>query len=483
MDVMKAIIGRRDPSRDKNRKTGLWLTACLSVLSLQALILPNIAHAQDDASQNVIRDTEIESFLKAQTRPVLSGAGLDPDKVHYLLIASDDLNAFSTFHLVIGLNTGLIMEADTPNELFGVIAHETGHLSGGHMMRTDEIERAGRAPMAISLGLGVIAALAGAPDAGLNLMASSGQFGAMGSLHYMQTEESAADVAGVKAMEKAGMSAKGLVDFFYKFRNVETFSHAERYEFFRTHPLSRERIQALQGFASKQPHYGVVDTPETIAQFNIVKAKLAGFLNDPIKTFKLYPLSDTSFPARYARIIATYKQGEWDKALSQLDTLISEQPNNPYLWELKGQIYFETGRPALAKPAHEKSVELMPQAALLQLNLGQTLIAMNDKDDLNSAVAHLLESIKYEEDDSFAWEQLAQAYDGLKQPGLARLATAEAQFYQGDYMAARTSAVWSQKFLDATSPEYRRARDIVMATSSELGVQPVDSETKRGKRP
>ena len=437
-------------------------------------------HAQDDeAAPNIIRDTEVESFLKDQTTPVLTAAGLDASKVHYWLIASDDLNAFSTFHLVIGLNTGLIMQADTPNQLFGVIAHETGHLSGGHMMRTDEIEQAAKAPMAITLGLGIVAALAGAPDAAAYLAGSSQGFGELNALHYMQTEESAADVAGAKAMEKAGMSGKGLVDFFYKFRNVETFSHADRYEFFRTHPLSRERIAALNDFVRKQPHFNTVDTPEVIAKFAIVKAKLAGFLDDPIQTFKLYPETDTSYPARYARVIATYKQGKWDDALKQLDGLLAEQPNNPYLWELKGQIYFETARPALAKPAHEKSVELMPNAALLQLNLGQTLIALGDKDDLNEAVAHLQESVKYEEDDSFTWEQLAQAYDGLKQPGLARLATAEAQFYGGDYMAARTSAVWSQKYFDAASPEYRRARDIVMATSSEMGIVPVAGETKR----
>ncbi|CAM3194437.1 M48 family metalloprotease [Asticcacaulis taihuensis] len=461
----------------KRYAAGMVIPACLMTA---AVFLPVSANAQD--SQSIIRDTEVEAFLKTNTRPVLDAAGLDPDRVHYLLIASDELNAFATTGLRIGINTGTIMEADNPNQLFGVIAHETGHLSGGHMMRTDEIERAARAPMAISLGLGIVAALAGAPDAGLGIAASSSTFGTLGALHYMQTEESAADVAGVKAMEKAGMSAKGLVDFFYKFRNVETFSNAERYQFFITHPLSRERIQATTRLAQSQPHYNTPDNPETVKEFDIVKAKLSGFLDDPLKTYQKYPETDTSYPARYARVIATYKRGQWDQAISQLDKLIAEQPENPYLWELKGQIYFETGRAALAVPAHLKSVELMPQAPLLQLNLGQALIAVGDKDSLNAAVAHLQQSIKYEEDDSFAWQQLAQAYDALNQPGLARLSTAEAQFYAGDYMAARTSAVWSQKYLDIKSPEYRRARDIVMTSSSEMGIDPVDRETQRRRK-
>ena len=451
-----------------------------ATLMAGASLLPVIAQAQE--SQSIIRDTEVEAFLKVNTRPVLDAAGLDPDRVHYLLIASDELNAFATTGLRIGINTGTIMEADTPNQLFGVIAHETGHLSGGHMMRTDEIERAARVPMAVSLGLGIVAALAGAPDAGLGIAASSGTFGTLGALHYMQTEESAADVAGVKAMEKAGMSAKGMVDFFYKFRNAETFSNAERYQFFITHPLSRERIQATTRMAQSQPHYNTPDNPETIKEFEIVKAKLSGFLDDPLKTYQKYPETDTSYPARYARVIATYKRGQWDQAIDQLDKLIVEQPDNAYLWELKGQIYFETGRAALAVPAHQKSVDLMPQAPLLQLNLGQSLIAVGDKDSLTSAVTHLQESIKYEDDDSFAWEQMAQAYDGLNQPGLARLSTAEAQFFAGDYMAARTSAVWSQKYLDIKSPEYRRARDIVLTASSEMGIDPVEQETRRRRK-
>ncbi len=460
------------------RNGAAWVAAAMTIVA------PMAASAQDvdPNSQAIIRDTEVESFLKTNTRPVLAAAGLDPDKVHYYLIASDDLNAFSTFRLVIGLNTGLIMAADNPNQLFGVISHETGHLSGGHMVRTDEIEKAGRAPMAISLGLGIIALLARAPQAGAGLMASSQGFGELNMLHYMQTEESAADVAGVKAMEKAGMSGKGLVDFFYKFRNVETFSHADRYEFFSTHPLSRERIQALSDFVKKQPHYNTPDDPKVVEQFNIVRAKLVGFMDDPIKTYQLYPETDTSFAARYARAIATYKGGQWDQALSQVDDLIKDQPDNPYLWELKGQIYFETGRPKLAKPAHEKSVELKPDAALLQLNLGQTLIALGDKDDLNEAVVHLQKSVEAEEDDSFAWQQLAQAFDALGKPGNARLATAEAQFYDDDLDAARTSAVWSQKYFRPESPEFRRARDIVMSTSSELGIPPVEGETQ-SRRP
>lgn len=446
------------------------------------LLLSEEAQAQSSNSNTVIRDTEIEHFLYQRSLPVLDASGLQAERVQYYIIANNDLNAFATLGLRIGLFTGLIMECEKPNELFGVIAHEAGHLAGGHILRGEEVERAARAPMIVTLGLGIITALAGAPDAGAVMMASSGTMGTLNALQYLQSQESAADASAVRSLEAAGMSGKGIVEFFQKFRNYEVFSNAERYKFFRTHPLSRERIQALDRAVREQSHYAAVDPPEVIAEFNIVKAKLNGFLSDPIRTYRLYPETDTSYAARYARLIADYKSSHWDRALSALELLMAEQPDNPYLWELKGQIYFETGRAPLALPSHERSVELMPDAPLLRLNLAQTQVAHGNKEMAEQAVKNLNRALARESDNIFAWRLMAQAYDTLENPGMARLSTAEGQFHAGDYRSARTSAVWSQKYFEPNSPQFRRARDIVMTTSTELGVDPVDGESAR-RRP
>ncbi|WP_298332000.1 M48 family metalloprotease [Asticcacaulis sp.] len=448
----------------------------LAAASLMTLAVTGLAPKAQ--AQTVIRDTEIERFLHKETRGILTASGLNADQVQFLLIADQSINAFATSRQIIGLNTGMIGEAETPNELFGVIAHEAGHQAAGHTVRSDEIYQAAKAPMAISLGLGIIAILAGAGDAGVGLLGSSQTFGTLGALRYMQTQESAADIAGVKALERAGMSGRGLVEFFDKLRNYETFSNAERYQYFRTHPLSRDRVATLRRLVEQQPHKDAVDSPELIAEFSIVKAKLSGFLDHPQKVFMRYPESDRSYPARYAHVIAWYKQTEVKKALSELDQLLTEQPNNPYLWELKGQIYFETGQTALSIPAHRKSVELLPDAPLLMVNLGQALIAAGGDDNLREGIERLNASLKYEPDNSFAWNLLAQGYDGLKMPGQARLASAEAEFYQGNIPQARTFAVWSQKNLPKDSVEYRRARDIVLTTSSLMGIDPVEEETR-----
>jgi len=436
------------------------------------------AKAQEADGISVIRDTEIEDFLKSRTQLIFAAAGIDHNRIRYYLIASDELNAWASLGLRMGLNTGLILECETPNQLFGVMAHEAGHLAAGHVMRTEEVERAARAPMAISMGLGIIAALAGATQAGAVLMGSAQTFGTLNALKYLQSQESAADAAAMRFLEASQMSSKGLVDFFYKFRNHEIFSDAERYKFFRTHPLSRERIQVLTRAVKTLPHYESIDPPEVVAEFEIIQAKLSGFLSNPIKTYKRYPQSDMSFAARYARVIADYKSSWWDKALKDLEILLREQNDNPFLWELKGQIYFETARAQLAKPAHEKALSLRPDSVLFRINLAQTLLATQDQNDVSKAVTELKTAVT-KEPDSYSYHLLAQAYDTLKQPGLARLSTAESQYWSGDYQAARQTAVWSQKFLEPQSTEFRRARDIVITTSAALGIEAVDDTTSR----
>ena len=462
------------------RKMGLALSIFLS-LPLQMLA------TQASAQGGLIRDTEIETYLKSETRPVLTASGLDPDKVHFLLVADRDLNAFASSNLLIALNTGLIEAADTPNQLLGVVAHEAGHLTGGHLVRTDEIYQAAKLPTAIAMGIGIIGLLAGsrsagAGQAGMGILASSQTFGTLGALHYMQTQESAADLSALKSLERAGMSGQGLVDFFDKFRQAETFTNAESFKYFRSHPLSRERILTLRKRVSQMAHFKAVDSEQSKQSFAVIKAKLSGFLDPNMTVMSKYPLKDQSYPARYARVIAAYKQTKIKESLEQLDGLLKEQPNNPYLWELKGQIYFETAQAKLAKPAHEKAVSLLPEAPLLLINLGQTLMATGDKEDLQSAIVVLKKSLLKEPDSAFTFSLLAEAYDSSNQPGLARLSSAEAAYYSGDMEQARTFAVWSQKNLDTQSPEFRRARDIVLSASSQMGISPVDGETQSRKK-
>jgi predicted Zn-dependent protease len=416
--------------------------------------------ASPAAAQSLIRDTEIEEILLKDSDPILRAAGIDPKSVEILLVASKELNAFAGPR-VMGFNTGLILESDDPNELQGVIAHEVGHLAAGHSVRRGEMSAAGMKPFLLTMGLGVLAAIAGSPEAAAGLAGSASYFGTLGALGYSREQEGRADQAGAMLLDKAGLSGRGLAEFFDNFRYQEVFDEARRYAYFRSHPISSDRIESLRRKVEVQPHYHKKDSPEAMAEHAVMKAKLDGFLNPGVAITK-YDEKATDYPSRYARAIAYYQLKEPDRALKLIDKLLEEQPANPYLWELKGQILFEFGRTAEAEAPQRRSVELKPDAPLLRVNLGQTLIALDDKAKITEGVGELKKALTQEEDNAVAWRILAEAYDRLGEDGLARLATAEYNYNIGDKRQARVFAMRAREMLNRGTPEWRRATDIVL---------------------
>jgi len=433
----------------------------VSRLALTAVMAVGLAAtASPAAAQSLIRDTEIEEILARDSEPILKAAGIDPKNVEIVLIGSKELNAFAGPRIM-GFNTGLILESDDPNELQGVIAHEVGHLAAGHSARSGDMNMAGMKPFLLTMGLGVLAAIAGAPEAAAGLAGSASYFGTIGALGYSREQESRADQAGAQLLDRAGLSGRGLAEFFDNFRYQEVFDQSRRYAYFRSHPISSDRIESLRRKVEVQPNFAKKDSPEAMAEHAIMKAKLDGFLNPQVAITK-YEEKAKDYPSRYARAIAYYQLKEPDRALKLIDTLLQEQPENPYLWELKGQILFEFGRTEEAEAPQRKSVELKPEAPLLRVNLGQTLIALDDKNKVMEGAAELKRAISQEEDNAVAWRLLAEAHDKLGQDGLARLATAEYNFYIGDKRQARVFAMRAREMLTRGTPEWRRATDIVL---------------------
>lgn len=459
-------VGRALAHSSRRLRAGGWLRAVVGGAALVGVLIAPISAAfAQDGPISLIRDTEIEATLHSDADPIFVAAGLDPKATKIYIVQDSDVNAFSAGGQNVFINTGLITRTRNPNELMGVIAHETGHIAGGHLLRSGIGEKQALATYLLTIGLGVIAAAAGAPEAAGGLLYSSGYFAAITAAGFTRTQESSADQAAVTYLEKAGYSARGLVDFFDYFRYQEVFSDAKRYKFFIDHPLSDDRIEALQVRARQQPHYNTVDSPEALERHEVMVAKLKAFINLPAQTLYDYPETDQSFPARYARAIADYRDTDTDKALKETDALIAEQPNNPYLYELKGQILFEAGRPREAEPAHRRSVELKPDAALLHTNLGQALLAEDDPKKVAEAVAELRRATDEEPDNAFAWLLLSQAYDRQGQGGMARLAAAEENFSLGQAADAKMFAMRARALLPKNSPEWRRATDIVLVSN------------------
>jgi predicted Zn-dependent protease len=325
------------------------------------------------------------------------------------------------------------------------------------------MQRAGMVPMILTMGLGVLAAIAGAGDAAAGLITSAPYFGELGAIGYSREQESRADQAGAALLEKAGLSGRGLAEFFNNFRYQEVFAEYRRYRYFIDHPLSSDRIEALQHKVEALPHYNVKDSPEALAQHELMKAKLDGFIN-PQQSLWKYDEKDKGLPARYARAIAYYQTKEPDKALKRVDELLADYPNNPYLYELKGQILFEFGHVPEAEAPQRKSVELKPDSALLRVNLGQTLVALDDKKKVEEGIRELRVALQQEDDNSVAWRLLAEAYDKTGEAGMARLATAEYAYSIGNMRDARQFAIRARERLEKNTPEWRRATDIVLVS-------------------
>jgi predicted Zn-dependent protease len=436
-------------------------TALVALAALSITFQAAPARAQEGLS--LIRDTEIEEILRKDSEPIFQAAGIDAKSINILLIGSKDLNAFAA-PSTMGVFTGLILESKNPNQLQGVIAHEVGHLAAGHSARSGDMQAAGMRPFLLTMGLGVLAALAGSAEGAAGLIGSAGYFGTIGAMGYSREQESRADQAGAQLLERAGLSGQGLVDFFDNFRYQEVFSEARRFAYFRSHPLSSSRIEALRHRVEQMPHFETPDTPEALAEHEIMKAKLDGFINPTIAIAK-YTEKDTSYPARYARAIAYYQMKEPDQSLKLIDALLAEQPDNPYLWELKGQVLFEFGRAAEAEAPQRKSVELKPDAPLLRINLGQTLIALDSEAKVEEGVGELKRALSQEHDNATAWRILAQAYDKQGKEGLARLATGEYFFSVNNPTQARVFAMRAREKLERDTPEWRRATDIVLTSN------------------
>lgn len=460
-----------------------WLSrAAVHASAVAGAALAVLAAAAPASAQSLIRDTEVEGIIREWSDPVFVAMGLEPSEVEVLLVNDSQLNAFATRGRIMGLNTGLILQTKTPNQLLGVIAHEAGHIKNRHTLR-DGAQQAGMQPMLMTMALGALAIAAGAPDAGAVLLGNSQYFGTLSALRYMQGQEGEADLTGLRALDRAGESGRGLVEFFENFRSQEVFSDARRFPYFRSHPLSSQRIEGLRRPVEQAENYAREDSPERLAQHALIIAKIRAFMNPPNETLWTYPASDTSLPARYARAIAWYRDGQTEKALDAVDDLMAEQPENPYFWELRGQILFEEGRAEEATLAHRRSVELKPDAPLLRINLAHALIETNRAENLDEAIDHLKRAAALEDDNSMAWRLLGQAYASQGKEGEARLASAEYHFAIGRQEEATQFALRARDMLDRDTIEWRRAMDIVLASGATMeDVEAMDREQAR-RRP
>jgi len=434
-----------------------------------AVAQPAAAQESDsDSGPSILRDTETEWLFRDATRPLIEAAKLDPDSVKVVLLNDPTINAFVATGQTVYIQSGLLLAADNANQLQGVIAHELGHVAGGHSIRLQEGGRSATGITIATLVLGALAIAAGAGEAGMGIMAA-GQQAAIGNfLSFSRTQEASADQAGAKYLSGAGISGKGMLDFFGKLQNEEyRLAIYDKDSYGRTHPLSSERIQALQQLLRADPAWSKPPDPALEARFQRVKAKLFGFLN-PGRAVAKYPETDQTVPAHYARAYAYHMGGYPDKAVAEANALLATSPHDPFFLELKGQILLESGKPVDAIPALREATQRSGDAPMIAAMLGHALVATENAKYFPEAKQVLKAAVSRDNQDPFAWYQLGIIYDREGDQARASLATAERSNLEGNPKLAYASAQMAMRGIPSGSPDWLRAQDIAMVSRAEL---------------
>jgi predicted Zn-dependent protease len=429
----------------------------LAVAALAVLIGCGQAAA---AAETYIRDTEIEADIQTMMTPIWRVAGLDPHAVHVYLVEDNQINSFVAGGQNEFINTGLIMRAKTPNQLIGVLAHETGHIAGGHLTRFQDAVRNASIEGIIAAVLGAAATVAAKGSGGGAAMLPAQGVAQRAFLQYSVTQEAAADHAAMTFLDATGQSARGLLEFFQVLQGEELLSGTREDPYLRSHPLTAQRIDYVRNHVEHSRFSNAPDSLANIELLKRIKVKLGAFTTPPSSTLAAYPDKDQSVLARYARAIAYYRIPNLDKALPTIDGLIREYPNDPYFRELKGQMLFENGRITEAIQPYEEAVRLASNGPLLRISLAQAYIESNDPKLNKRAIAFLNDALRTEDKETQGWHLLATAYGRDNQIGMAALALAEEGLASGKKKDAQQQSLRAKGLLPKNSAGYVRAENI-----------------------
>ena len=457
----------------RRKASGLTAAVVAATLALGPAVPVAPVRAEQGKGPAVLRDSETEQLLREYTRPILRVAGLEKQNIQMVIINDGTFNAFVADGRRIFVNYGAILKSETPNQLIGVLAHETGHLAGGHLAKIRERLAQAQTQMIIAMLLGAGAIVAGASrggtggsglaDAGAAVVAGPQEMIRRSLLSYQRQQEESADRAGVKFLTATGQSAKGMYETFKRFTDESLFAARGADPYLQSHPMPADRVAALEELARSSPSWDKKDDPALQLRHDMVRAKISAFMERQDTVYRRFPLSNSTLPARYARAITTYLHGDLGSALNQIDGLIQAQPNNPYFYELRGQALLEGGKPSEAIAPLHKALQLSNNAPLIEMLLGQALVATDNKAYTDEAITILRAAVARETEAPLGYSQLAMAYGRKGNYAEADLASAQAAYLRGDNKTARELASRAKTRFAVGTPGWVKADDIVSA--------------------
>jgi predicted Zn-dependent protease len=441
----------------------------VAVLATAAILFAHTGEAfAQQTKLPILRDAETEELLRDYTRPILKAANLSQQNIEVVIINSREFNAFVADGRRIFVNYGALYESITPNQIIGVLAHETGHIAGGHLARIREQLASAQTAAILAMILGGVALGAGAAtgargvgEAAPGVIMGPAEVIRRTLLSYQRGQEEAADRAAITYLNATGQSSRGMIETFARFQQQQLFLTQQVDPYLLSHPTATNRIAQLETLAQNSPHYNKKDSAELQLRHDMMRAKIAGYFEKPDALARRYSLSNNSLPAQYARAMSSYRWGNIGSAIRQVDALIVAQPNNPYFHELKGQILVESGRAREAIPPLRRAVELSKGTPLIRMLLGQALVQGGGKEDAEEAIRELRFALQREPNVAFAHRTLATAYARAGDRANADLSAAYAAFNDADFKAAKTLATRAQQTFKVGSPGWLRADDIL----------------------
>ena len=418
----------------------------------------------------LIRDTEIENLLNDYARPLFKAAGLGTGRVQMRIVRNDSFNAFVVDGRNVFIHTGTLMQADTPNQVIGVIAHEAGHIAGGHMaaLRARIAKDQTRALLMQILGIGIMVAGGVSGDrevsgAGTGVLYGGGEMVMRSLLSERRSQESAADQAGLSYLNTTQQSGKGMLETFERFAQQEYISDTHKDPFVRSHPVATDRLNQLRRLVTGSKYYDQKDSPDLQLRHDLMRAKLAGYLDPPTTVFNRYPATNKSLPARYARALARYFRGGsggLEASIAEIDSLIKDRPDYAYFWEVKGDLLMRSGKSKEAIPHLRKALQLAGDASLIRVQLAAAIQNAGDAKGMEESVSLLRKSL-VEDKNPRAYRLLATAYYNQGKRPQADAMTAQAYFLEGNIQQAQIFAKRAQSQLKPGSPEWIQNDDIL----------------------
>ena len=433
----------------------------LFFLALLFIIFPVLSSAAKGTAKYFIIDAELQDHLNSLAKPLLIKAGLPPGMLKIFIIKDDSIGAFVTPGMKLFIHTGLIMKTKAPSQLLAVLAHEIGHIAAGHLIRRREAIEDSQNITAIGLVLGSLAAA----TTQIGEVAAATAFGAQNTrinslLKFSRSQENAADQAAVNYLIATETSPLGMLEFLKTLEKEESLVIDRRSQYATTHPYTHDRINFVKNQIDLYPDLSPRLDAQKRDRHDRIIAKLVGFLTKPEETFRKYPRTNTTIAAKYAQAIAFYKEANLAKAVTKLDHLITLEKQNPYFWELKGQILLEQNEKELARIAYEKAYSLSGNVMVLQ-QLAKVELLLNTQKSNSNALKHLEKAIRMTPDSPTTWSNLAAAQGRNGQMALAKLSLAEAALLRKDFARALKNALFAEKNLTQNLFAHQRALDII----------------------